>query len=189
MRKAIASLAGFLFAACALAQSPIGGITAPGTRTYTSKQTLGSGCGQSAIPFFSHAWLAASFTTSGAYTITRADLGLEIQAASPFSAAVTGYVYSDSGGSGPSTLLQTASPTETYTLTNSVVYYPWYFSGQSLSASTRYWIAIHGTVDTTNQPLWCGSTGGSETFYYSDNGTSWTMQNTGQLRINTYSSP
>jgi hypothetical protein len=177
-----------LCAACALAQSPMGGITGSSVRTYTQQQTQGSGCAGSYTPLHFLGWAAQSFTASSSYGATRIDIGLQIGAGSPIAAPVTLSLYSDSGNN-VGTLLQAASPTESYSLTGSTVNYSWFFSGQSLTNATRYWVVFNGTVDASNYPLWCGDASAGESYRNSSDGSTWNSATTGHLITVIYSSP
>lgn len=117
-----------------------------------------------------------SFTSSSAYTLTQVGVGLEKMVGSPLTHPVTAYVYSDSGGSGPSALLGTSTNTVSSTLTSSLVYYLFQFAGVALSSSTRYWIVLSvPLLDTSNYPTWEGLDGGAEGCYNSAAGTVWIL--------------
>ena len=158
---------------------------------YSLQQDLGSSTndgnffGQGA----SSLYLGYSFTSSSAYTLTQIGVGLIIGAGSPLTQPVTAYVYSDSGGSGPSASLGTSTNTVSSTLTASPAYYLFQFAGVALSSSTRYWIVLSvPLLDATKYPNGGGQDGGSESCYNSATGTAWilneaNLQGTMQLYV------
>jgi hypothetical protein len=121
-------------------------------------------------------YLAAKFTTTGAYNLCRLTVKL-FQQGTPTGRNITAYIYSDS--SGPGTLLATSSTTLAATDIAETSYpgglYNFAFNQYSLSGSTSYWavIAISGSADTTNyvRTVIDGSSGSG--LYGSADGTTW----------------
>jgi hypothetical protein len=115
--------------------------------------------------------IALSFTTSGAFTLTKVGIYLKKNNGSPLTAAVPVYIYSDSSFT-PSSSIATSTSDISGTLGTSYVEYQATFSGVSLSGSTRYWIVLGGTIDAVNVPQWGYITGTEKRLAW--NGSIWT---------------
>lgn len=118
-------------------------------------------------------YLAGSFTTTGAYTLTQAGVALAIFNGTPELSAVSCYIYNDSTNS-PGSVIGTATATRQDTLGASPAYYTWQFTGVALSATTRYWVVLKlGTGTTTNKLKYYLHTGSSENTHISSDGATW----------------
>jgi hypothetical protein len=134
--------------------------------------SLSVGFGISGSPL-GNALVAQNFTTgSNSWTLNSVTLGL-LKNNVAFTGDVTAYIYSDSGGT-PAGLLASSVTTHTLPANTSInAEYTFSFSGQSLSGSTTYWVAVSGAASNAGLN-WKGTSDNSQS-----TSVGWSIADTG----------